>query len=273
MNIQLYIPHKVNKCPLYQQYIQCLQEGLSTHNDITLTNHYPTLIHVFGAWNQQTYHCIAQAHRLRIPTVYSPLGELAPWWFNKTEIQINKVKIYLQKNTTHKANKIVVWGEQEKQCILQKRWNQHIEIIKNPIVTNSISAEECTKQLVDVYQQTIKEHNLLIHQQISNKLSKLNSKNNTNELSFCHQLLYLRYQYHRRNISTQQLNQMATALKTIDYDEDKLENIIIQLKEKKFAARIIQILSEQYQLTEGFMPFAPVNDKQTKKIKNVINNK
>ena len=87
----------------------------------------------------------------------------------------------------------------------------------------------------------------------------------------CHSLLYLRYQYHRRNIKKQTLQELNDTLNSLEYDEDALNDMLEQLNEEQFAARIMQVLSEDYQLTEGFMPLDPLNDKQTQRIREAIN--
>lgn len=51
---------------------------------------------------------------------------------------------------------------------------------------------------------------------------------------------------------------------------------IVELLEKKnltaFTARLMQVLAEQTQLDEGYMPLAPVDDKQTQQIRNMLKN-
>jgi len=51
---------------------------------------------------------------------------------------------------------------------------------------------------------------------------------------------------------------------------------LIELLEKKsltaYAARLMQVLAEQTQLDEGYMPLAPIDDKQTQQIRNTLTN-
>lgn len=68
------------------------------------------------------------------------------------------------------------------------------------------------------------------------------------------------------NLSLRQLADLYTAIKYNDYDEDRLGEVLRHMRIYRYARRIIQVLSEKIQLKEGFMPFAPLNDRQTRKI-------
>jgi hypothetical protein len=51
---------------------------------------------------------------------------------------------------------------------------------------------------------------------------------------------------------------------------------IAELLEKKsltvYAAQLMQVLAEQTQLDEGYMPIAPIDDKRTQQIRNTLKN-
>ena len=68
------------------------------------------------------------------------------------------------------------------------------------------------------------------------------------------------------NLSLRQLADLYTAIKYNDYDADRLGEVLRHMRIYRYARRIIQVLSEKIQLKEGFMPFAPLNDRQTRKI-------
>ena len=270
MNIELYLPPNVAKQPLYQQYFTLLEEGLAARSDMTLSTQFPQLIHVFGAWNAQTSKRITQAHRRLIPTVYSPLGELAPWWFHQQKVRLSPTKLLAQKNATKKATTVLVWGENERRSIQQRQWSDCVSLIPNPILTATITPQDCLEQLVTLYEQTILEHDQRMRQAIAKKMTVI-EEDAPLEKEFCTQVLYLRYQYHRRNISKAALAQLATSLMTVDYDEDALVQMLITLHEEKFTARILQLLEEDKQITEGFMPLNPLDDKHTKSLREAVN--
>ena len=189
MNIELYLPPNVAKQPLYQQYVTLLEEGFAARSDMTLSTQFPQLI----------------------PTVYSPLGELASWWFHQQEVRLSPTKLLAQKNATKKATTVLVWGENERRRIQQRQWSDRVALIPNPILTATITPQDCLEQLVTLYEQTILEHDQRMRQAIAKKMTII-EEDAPLEKEFCTQVLYLRYQYHRRNISKAALAQLALSL-------------------------------------------------------------
>lgn len=55
-------------------------------------------------------------------------------------------------------------------------------------------------------------------------------------------------------------------------NDDQLQERLQEKKLQKFASRLMQILSEQALLEEGFMPLPPTNDRGTQKIRDIITN-
>lgn len=68
------------------------------------------------------------------------------------------------------------------------------------------------------------------------------------------------------SLALRQLADLYTAIKYNDYDEDRLAEVLRHLRIYRYARRIIQLLAEKVQLKEGFMPFPPLNDRQTRRI-------
>lgn len=60
-------------------------------------------------------------------------------------------------------------------------------------------------------------------------------------------------------------------LQNEDYDEDKLIELLSQAKLKKPTQRILYILKEDLQLSEGFLPIEPVYDSKTQLLRDLIN--
>jgi hypothetical protein len=55
-------------------------------------------------------------------------------------------------------------------------------------------------------------------------------------------------------------------------NDDKLTEALEEANLTKRAARLIQVLSEQVLLDEGYMPIAPLDDKQTDALRNTLKN-
>lgn len=270
MRVELYMSKKTAGIPLYQAHLSILQQHLQGYGEIEPSHEYPDIVHVFGSWDASAHKKLEQCHKLLIPTVFSSLGQLAPWHFPKCPSPTQVLQTSAQKRATQQASALIVWGELEKQEMEKRKWNEQIHVIPNAVTTSMISPEEMAHETIKLYQEVLATHDQLTHQRIHEKLNTFpNDKSPEKEV--CHSLLYLRYQYHRRNIKKQTLQELNDTLNSLEYDEDALNDMLEQLNEEQFAARIMQVLSEEFQLTEGFMPLDPLNDRQTQDIRGTIN--
>lgn len=270
MRVELYMSKKTACIPLYQAHLSILQQHLQGYGEIEPSHEYPDIVHVFGSWDASAHKKLEQCHKLLIPTVFSSLGQLAPWHFPKCPSPTQVLQTSAQKRATQQASALIVWGELEKQEMEKRKWNEQIHVIPNAVTTSLISPEEMAHETIKLYQEVLATHDQLTHQRIQEKLN-IFPNDDSPEREVCHALLYLRYQYHRRNIKKQTLQELNDTLNSLEYDEDVLNDMLEQLNEEQFAARIMQVLSEDYQLTEGFMPLDPLNDKQTQRIREAIN--
>lgn len=270
MRVELYMSKKTAGRPDDQAHLSMIQQYLQGYGEIEPSHEFPDIVHVFGSWDASAHKKLEQCHKLLIPTVFSSLGQLAPWHFPKCPSPTQVLQTSAQKRATQQASALIVWGELEKQEMEKRKWNEQIHVIPNAVTTSMISPEEMAHETIKLYQEVLATHDQLTHQRIHEKLNTFpNDKSPEKEV--CHSLLYLRYQYHRRNIKKQTLQELNDTLNSLEYDEDALNDMLEQLNEEQFAARIMQVLSEDYQLTEGFMPLDPLNDKQTQRIREAIN--
>lgn len=270
MRVELYMSKKTAGRPDDQAHLSMIQQYLQGYGEIEPSHEFPDIVHVFGSWDASAHKKLEQCHKLLIPTVFSSLGQLAPWHFPKCPSPTQVLQTSAQKRATRQASALIVWGEFEKKEMEKRKWNEQTHVIPNAVTTSLISPEEMAQETIKLYQEVLETHDRLTHQRIHEKLNTFpNDKSPEKEV--CHSLLYLRYQYHRRNIKKQTLQELNDTLNSLEYDEDALNDMLEQLNEEQFAARIMQVLSEDYQLTEGFMPLDPLNDKQTQRIREAIN--
>ena len=270
MRVELYMSKKAAGSPDYQVHLSMLQKYLQRYNEIELSHEFPDIVHVFGAWDASVHKKLEQCHRLLIPTVFSSLGQLAPWHFPKHPTPAQVLQTSAQKKATQQASALIVWGGIEKQEMEKRKWNEQIHVIPNSVTTSMISPEEMAHETMKLYHKILEAHDRLTHQRIREKLT-IFPNGESPEKEVCHALLYLRYQYHRRNIKKQSLQELNDTLNSLEYDEDVLNNMLEQLNEEQFAARIMQVLSEDYKLTEGFMPLNPLDNKHTKRLREAVN--
>lgn len=270
MRVELYMSRKTAGRPDNEAHLSMLQQYLQRYDEIELSHEFPDIVHVFGAWDASAHKKLEQCHRILIPRVYSSLGQLAPWHFPEHPTPTQVLRISAQKQATQQASALIVWGGIEKQEMEKRKWNEQIHVIPNAVTTSMISPEEMAHETMKLYQEILEAHDRLTHQRIQEKLN-IFPNDDSPEKEVCHALLYLRYQYHRRNIKKLTLKLLNDKLNSLEYNEDVLNDMLEQLNEEQFAARIMQVLSEDYQLTEGFMPLDALNDKQTQRIREAIN--
>lgn len=270
MRVELYMSKKAAGSPDDQAHLSMIQQYLQRYDEIELSHEFPDIVHVFGAWDASAHKKLEQCHRLLIPTIFSSLGQLAPWHFPKHPTPTQVLQTSAQKKPTLQASALIVWGELEKQEMEKRKWNDQIHVIPNAVTTSMISPEEMAHETMKLYHEILEAHDRVTHQRIQEKLN-IFPNDDSPEKEVCHALLYLRYQYHRRNIKKQALRELNDTLNCLEYDEDLLNDMLEQLNEEQFAARIMQVLSEDYKLTEGFMPLNPLDDKHTKRLREAVN--
>lgn len=69
-----------------------------------------------------------------------------------------------------------------------------------------------------------------------------------------------------------QLVELAKALHRPDVEDDSIADSLAAKRQTKYFQRLLQLLSEQTGLDEGFMPLSPLDDKQTQRLRNRLAN-
>jgi hypothetical protein len=87
------------------------------------------------------------------------------------------------------------------------------------------------------------------------------------ELQLTTMLINIQHELKHQKLSRSHLTTFYRVLRFEEYDEDKLQRMLKQLKLQKFTARLMQILHEKYYLEEGYMPIPPIDDKRTNKLR------
>ncbi|WP_077195969.1 glycosyltransferase [Prevotella ihumii] len=77
----------------------------------------------------------------------------------------------------------------------------------------------------------------------------------------------------QQKISLRHLSNIYTQMRYKDYDEDKIEEVLKQMRLTKFARRLLHVFAQNLYLEEGYMPFTPLNDKKTRLFINKLINK
>lgn len=75
----------------------------------------------------------------------------------------------------------------------------------------------------------------------------------------------------RKRLTISHIVEMAAELRTKPINEGKVAETLREKRLHKFAGRVMQLLRDMTGLEEGFMPVSPINDRQTNRIKTIIN--
>lgn len=325
------------------------------------------LIHIFGAWTGAAVRLRQQAHKLHVPTVYSPLGAFQPW-------NIKTMKrlpgCMMQKNATQKTSAVHLCSLLESNTFNSLGWNKRCATIANPVITSRITFAEMGTQMARLYQQVLDTHarlllspeskqaignlvqigvdqdalldrkhsdrtketiakltetdwrRLMIYAEDENiipliekaldkigfeppqinpqtitrfrpaqenapgelksdtlcfkntslkaKLHELIKEKENNEHRLCVELLNLKHEAEHHKASMLHLANIYSTLRFCEMDEDRLNEIVGEMNMSGFAARLMTVLHNVLNLTEGFMPFSPRDDRRAEKLERDI---
>ena len=110
------------------------------------------IAHLHGCWHNSMAKVARQALRTGARLVYSPHGELEPWvreanfWREKLPKQL----LY-QKRIVSRSYAVIIQGKMEEECMRKLGWNSRTFIIRNSLITQSITAAEMARQTLTVY--------------------------------------------------------------------------------------------------------------------------
>lgn len=112
----------------------------------------PDIIHVHGCWRPEMRHIVPLARKIGARIVISPHGQLQPWVVSQRWKSEKMPKTLLfQRKLVAKAYAIVAMGKMEEEGLRQRDWNPRIEVVKNALITESISKEEMAQQMLHIY--------------------------------------------------------------------------------------------------------------------------
>lgn len=116
----------------------------------------PDILHLHGCWWTGASRVVSQAIHLGVRIVISPHGELEPWIIHDRFVteKLPKLALY-QRNIVKRAYTVIVMGSMEQQCMQKLKWNPRVEIIRNPLITKSITPEEAAAQHMDIYRKVM----------------------------------------------------------------------------------------------------------------------
>ena len=314
--------------PLIAKHVKLLG---NEHHDAA-----PDIVHVHGCWQYQTVRQALQAHRQGARIVFTPHGGLEPWIINERRLSEKLCKTLLwQRRIAEYSYVMIAQGNMEAEALRQLGWNPRIEIIRNAVITNSITPESMARQTQAVYCKVMDSNTIELMSDNARRLLTVllkagiagdkrwvadqpptieeqewrrlliyaNHENVRTIVDAGSRILDLHYPYietdniksylptnykkpkveahdvtgivaemRKKPLTLRHFVELDRALRYTDVDDDWLCDTLDESHQLKYFRRLLQVLIELTELNEGFWPAKPLNDRQTRTIRNILNN-
>lgn len=135
-------------------------ENITASEEIEAKNklqaiHYD-ILHIHGCWRNSSSRILKIATKQGTRMVHSPYGQLEPWILDENywKEKLPKRLLY-QRHIVESAYAVIIQGRMEEECIRNLGWNQRMEIIRNPMITHSITPGELARKTYAVYRKVL----------------------------------------------------------------------------------------------------------------------
>ena len=153
--------------PMVSQHVTMLSDGMGLEADNHLATdfngartllqgtHYD-ILHLHGCWRNSSRTVVNMALKARTRLVLTPHGQLEPWMMEECrwKEKLPKQMLY-QRNIVKRAYAVIIQGKMEQECMQQLGWNPRTVIIRNCVVTSSITKKEMARQTFALYQKVM----------------------------------------------------------------------------------------------------------------------
>ena len=146
------------------RHVNILLEGMRHSADVRATDSpsdfkticrqmEPDIVHCHGCWQYAIVNAANTARKNGARVILSPHGQLEPWILDEKSLQEKLHKTLLwQKGSVERAYALIAFGNMEQKHLRLLKWNQRIEVIRNCVITNSLTPQEMCSQTFAVYQ-------------------------------------------------------------------------------------------------------------------------
>lgn len=259
------LKHHFNENDNGNNYALCIM-----HNPLN-NSPAPDVVHLFGKPNAAAARYLNRAHRLHVPIIVSPLGIT-----NKPSRHILHIATCIHACSPTEAKALATNGNGNDNRNLSPL---KLITIPNPLLTHSVTAEQTASRFAQLYADTIADNDERVTRQMVANIAKVVEEAQLSNLSTFQPysgvpdiaLLVLKSQLFiaRRKLPHTFLRQFAETLHR-PYNEDHLMALLRAMKLRTLMGRLLQVMAETAQLTEGFMPMPPIDDRITEKIRKTI---
>ena len=149
------------------QHVQMLSESMGLEADNYLATEQEQartllkgggydLLHLHGCWRNSSRSIVQQALKTGVRLVLTPHGQLEPWVLEERQWKEKLPKQLLyQRNIVEQAYVVIIQGSMEQECMEKLKWNPRTVVIRNAVITSSITAKEMARQTFNIYRKVM----------------------------------------------------------------------------------------------------------------------
>ena len=138
--------------------VECQNEKATRKDDALqmLRKSHFDVLHVHGCWRNSQLRVVRQALSEGTRLVVSPHGQLEPWVMDENywKEKLPKKLLY-QRRIVSSAYAVVIQGKMEEECLRLLGWNKRTVIIRNSLITHSITDREMASQMSKLYRKVM----------------------------------------------------------------------------------------------------------------------
>ncbi|MGN1228167.1 MAG: hypothetical protein ACI4T5_00745 [Prevotella sp.] len=121
------------------------------------------IVHLHGCWRDSDFMLVRKAKANGSRIVVSPHGQLEPWIIKQDYWKKHFPRIIAyQKKIVTDAFSVVVMGKMEEECMKRLGWNMRIEIVRNTMITDTITEKEMATKMLYIYNKVMDSHTLAL---------------------------------------------------------------------------------------------------------------
>ena len=121
------------------------------------------IIHIHGCWRDSDFMLQRKAKKNGVRIVISPHGQLEPWIIKQDYWKNHLPRIIAyQKRIVKDAFSVVVMGKMEENCMKRLGWNPRIEVVRNSMITDTITETEMATKMLAIYNKVMDSHTLAL---------------------------------------------------------------------------------------------------------------
>ncbi|MGM9733131.1 MAG: glycosyltransferase [Prevotella sp.] len=117
------------------------------------------IVHFHGCWRDSDFMVARKARKAGTRIVISPHGQLEPWIIKQDywKSRVPRIIAY-QMRIINDAYAVVVMGKMEENCMKRLGWNTRIEVVRNSMITDTITDKEMARKMLDIYNKVMDSH-------------------------------------------------------------------------------------------------------------------